>query len=330
MKLLAWLTAATAATAWLPGVVHGFSASRISRRSSKGPIYSSSSSNGNGNNGEVSSATSSASTSSSSTIKQPQKQDDSFISRQFNTFAVDGSAASDIDDNNCSPTLQVIMKNIRQLTHQGSDIRGRFLDHARVGRISLVAKAMQQQKKQDGIPALTPFVAFCLGHAFGQVIMNDQIDTDAIPTIAIGRDPRPHGSMLCDAFARGIQTVHDKIRVVYTGIATTPSMFHFCRYVTAHSSVILHRSWVGLGWAWKDLDRSTHMMDFCLLSLSHSLSFVYWTTQTQTHVHTPHKKVLDCAMVPSWSQPHICHWIEMVSNCSAANRVVSPNPRYNK
>jgi hypothetical protein len=212
------VVALLAAAAVSVTTVHGFSVS------SSVPIY------GKTNNDNNNDKSSSSTTTSSSNEQQPQQQqDDSFLFRHFNNNAlVDGS--SDIDDNNCSPSLKVILNNIRQLTHQGSDIRGRFIDHPRVGRISHVSKAMEQQK-EDGIPALTPFVAFCLGHAFGRLVLDQTTTTTTTTTtIAIGRDPRPHGTILCDAFARGIQTVNDnKIRVVYTGIATTPSMFHFCR-----------------------------------------------------------------------------------------------------
>jgi Phosphoglucomutase/phosphomannomutase, alpha/beta/alpha domain I len=204
MKYL-WLVALLAAATASVTTVQGFSASSVPFQGKQ-----------NQDNEDKSS-------SSTSTTSGSHQQDDSFLFRHFNNV-VD---ASDIDDNNCSPSLKSILKNIRQLTHQGSDIRGRFVDHPRVGRISRVSKAIELAQQDDGIPALTPFVAFCLGHAFGRLVL-DQATTGST-TVAIGRDPRPHGSMLCDAFARGVQSVDDKIRVVYTGIATTPSMFHFCR-----------------------------------------------------------------------------------------------------
>lgn len=142
--------------------------------------------------------------------------DDAFILRNF---------ATDIDDNNSPPSLKTILRNIETLTHQGSDIRGRFVDHPRLGRVAQAAKAIEEQN--DGIPALTPFASFCLGHAFGQMVLQET--QNGKPTIALGKDPRNHGTMLCDAFARGVQSASQDIRVVYTGVATTPSMFHFCR-----------------------------------------------------------------------------------------------------
>jgi len=51
-------------------------------------------------------------------------------------------------------------------------------------------------------------------------------------TICIGRDPRLHGERLADAFARGAESVDGvtkPVRVLYTGVTTTPSMYEFCR-----------------------------------------------------------------------------------------------------
>jgi len=162
---------------------------------------------------------------------QEQSTSEAFIVHTF---------ASDIDDNNSPPSLKTILKNLQQLTHQGSDIRGRFVDHPRLGRISKAARAIDVAQQEDGIPALSPFSSFCLGQAFGHLVLQ-QSETDA-PTIALGRDPRPHGTMLCDAFARGVQSASEKIRVVYTGIATTPSMFHFCRAGLCDGAVMVTAS----------------------------------------------------------------------------------------
>lgn len=46
--------------------------------------------------------------------------------------------------------------------------------------------------------------------------------------IAVGRDPRTSGVRLSDSFVRGIESV-DGVSAVYTGLASTPSMFEFCR-----------------------------------------------------------------------------------------------------
>ena len=46
--------------------------------------------------------------------------------------------------------------------------------------------------------------------------------------ICIGRDPRPSGIRLADAFCRGVESIHG-VKAHYTDLATTPSMFAFCR-----------------------------------------------------------------------------------------------------
>jgi len=53
-------------------------------------------------------------------------------------------------------------------------------------------------------------------------------DLDPI-TICVGRDPRVHGATLADAMCRGIESVTG-VKAVYTGLASTPAMFTFCRY----------------------------------------------------------------------------------------------------
>jgi phosphomannomutase len=129
---------------------------------------------------------------------------------------------------NNPPSLKILMRSLQQLCSQGSDIRGRFVDHPRLGRMAKAAHAISRAK--PGVPALTPFAAFCLGHAFAQLVLQEQEKSnEETVTIAMGRDPRQHGICLCDAFGRGAQMASPNVRVVYTGIASTPSMYHFCR-----------------------------------------------------------------------------------------------------
>lgn len=171
---------------------------------------------------------------SASNVPTPSRQNPSSItsseSKTSDAFIFRNFAATECDDNNSPPSLKTILSNIEQLTSQGADIRGRFVDHPRLGRISHAARAIDNN--DSGVPALTPFVAFCLGHAYAKIVMEQrEADTDTCVTIALGRDPRQHGPILCDAFGRGAQSADKNIRVIYTGIATSPSMFHFCRYV---------------------------------------------------------------------------------------------------
>ena len=96
--------------------------------------------------------------------------------------------------------------------------------------------------------ALTPFASHCFGVAFARWLLLQQDDATTTTTtnaaaeehkhgnnaltICIGRDPRKHGERLADAFARGAESVDGvtrPVRVMYTGVTTTPSMYEFCR-----------------------------------------------------------------------------------------------------
>ncbi len=63
-------------------------------------------------------------------------------------------------------------------------------------------------------------------------------ENSGIITICVGRDPRPHGERLADTFARGAESVHG-VRVLYTGLASTPSMYEFCRYVHCFPNLVI-------------------------------------------------------------------------------------------
>jgi hypothetical protein len=122
---------------------------------------------------------------------------------------------------NFPPSLKIILNSINALS-SGSDIRGRFVEHPRLGNPSAVAQAIINDP--SNLPALTPFSAYCLGYAFATMLKEDCPEI----VVCVGRDPRKHGPRLADAFGRGVEDVQN-VKVVYTGIATTPSMFEFCR-----------------------------------------------------------------------------------------------------
>jgi hypothetical protein len=130
-------------------------------------------------------------------------------------------SAWECDDSNMPPSLSIIMRSITNL-QSGSDIRGTFVDHPRRGNMASVAAATGKSI----LPALTPFAAHCLGYAFATMLKESMGGEEVV--VCIGRDPRGHGTVLADAFGRGAEGVND-VRVVYTGIATTPAMFEFCR-----------------------------------------------------------------------------------------------------
>jgi phosphomannomutase len=148
---------------------------------------------------------------------------------------------SDIDDVNVPPSLNIIRRSFGQLA-SGSDIRGQFVDQPRGRSMAAVAHSIGK----SNLPALTPFAAHCLGYAFATMVHEQERlrrstsnnDNGNEIVICIGRDPREHGTILADAFARGAGGVPN-VKVVYTGIATTPSLFEFCRYGFVFAIVLI-------------------------------------------------------------------------------------------
>mmetsp|Transcript_102066 Transcript_102066/g.286183 ORF Transcript_102066/g.286183 Transcript_102066/m.286183 type:complete len:654 (+) Transcript_102066:255-2216(+) len=155
------------------------------------------------------------------------------------------SSSSECDDVNLPPGLSIIHRSFAQL-ESGSDIRGKFVDHPRRGSVAAVAKAI---RNENNVPALTPFSAHCLGFAFASMMKQQQQsqnagranDDDRDIVLCVGRDPRPHGVAIADAFARGAESVRGA-RVVYTGLASTPSMFEFCRSSLCDGGVMITAS----------------------------------------------------------------------------------------
>ena len=150
--------------------------------------------------------------------------------QQLNTnFLLDSFllTSSECDNTNTPPSLNILLRSISDLFEKsGSDIRGRFVDHASIGSIVSVSHALKQASTIDSQPLLSPLTAYCIGSALAQslVIKNDDEQT----TIAIGRDPRVHGVRLADALARGIESVPG-CRAVYLDLATTPACAFFCQ-----------------------------------------------------------------------------------------------------
>jgi phosphomannomutase len=154
---------------------------------------------------------------------------------------------TECDNVNRPPSLNILLRSIQSLSSQGSDIRGRFVDHARLGSISAVAHDIGRQQLLEGgatYPSLTPLAAHCFGYALADMLIeqkqqreqddnddDDDGDDDTTITIALGQDPRTHGMRLIDALARGAESRlpdGSGMRVVYTGIATTPACAAFC------------------------------------------------------------------------------------------------------
>jgi Phosphoglucomutase/phosphomannomutase, alpha/beta/alpha domain I len=164
-------------------------------------------------------------------------QSSSFVTKSF-------VASSECDNINTPPSLQVISSSLKQLTVHSSDIRGRFVDHAALGSLASVAHAIQKASTTAGSqPPLTPFAAYCLGNALAKQLLSDKSHTNNTPiTIAVGMDPRPHGMRLADALARGAESATSAddtvVRVVFTGIATTPACAAFVRMRKCDAAVV--------------------------------------------------------------------------------------------
>jgi hypothetical protein len=146
---------------------------------------------------------------------------------------------SEIDNVNLPPSMSIIHKSFRHLA-SGSDIRGKFIKNPATGRMSALARSISQ----TSLPALTPFAAHCLGFAFGTMMKELQYangNCDEEVVICIGRDPREHGVVLADSFARGAGGLKG-VKVLYTGIATTPALFEFCRSSLCHGGIMVTAS----------------------------------------------------------------------------------------
>lgn len=154
---------------------------------------------------------------------------------------------TEIDASNIPPNLQTILTSLEELK-SGSDLRGTYAAHANSGgTIANISHLVKKVKELGNGAALTPFASHCFGVAFARWLLLQQDETTTTTTnaateehkhgnnaltICIGRDPRKHGERLADAFARGAESVDGvtrPVRVLYTGVTTTPSMYEFCR-----------------------------------------------------------------------------------------------------
>ncbi|KAG7339305.1 phosphoglucomutase/phosphomannomutase domain containing protein [Nitzschia inconspicua] len=158
---------------------------------------------------------------------------DSFLREYFN---------SDISDVNLPPSLNIVRRSLAQLA-SGSDIRGRYVATPSTAKGARSFAALAQAIGQSNLPALTPFAAHCLGYAFATMLKDEQLQDSNKEDLVIcmGRDPRIHGSVLADAFSRGAGGVPG-VKVVYTGLATTPALFEFCRTKLCQGGVMVTAS----------------------------------------------------------------------------------------
>jgi hypothetical protein len=175
------------------------------------------------------------------------------------------SFISDCDNTNTPPSLAKIVSSIHSIK-SGSDIRGIFTDHKSIGSILNVSTVANER-------CLTPFAAYCYGAAFAQMVQirsgkgintpspsasasrstistnfDNWVDETSFlnvkssqTIICIGRDPRRSGTRLSDAFCRGVESVQGVV-ARYTGLASTPAMFEFCRSDMCDGAVMVTAS----------------------------------------------------------------------------------------
>lgn len=148
------------------------------------------------------------------------------------SFLTENFAFSACDNSNTPPSLAVILRSIQYLFQKNkSDLRGRYVPHATHGSLLGVAHVLKQASIQDDQPLLTPFIAYCIGCAIGQEGQH----------LAIGRDPRTHGTALADALARGASAAG--MHVVDLGIATTPACAAYTKL--HHGSIaVVGTTWI--------------------------------------------------------------------------------------
>jgi len=98
---------------------------------------------------------------------------------------------ADCDDDNTPPSLAAILQSIQSLK-SGSDIRGTFVDHKRVGTLLNVYQAMMTSP--TGLDkALTPFAAYCYGHAFAQMVLLGHSSSSSFSTASFTTSNTPLG-----------------------------------------------------------------------------------------------------------------------------------------
>lgn len=100
----------------------------------------------------------------------------------------------------------------------GSDIRGQYCsDDEAVRGLDSVA--------QHKSALITPTISYCLGFSFARMVQAKEGTREV--SICVGRDPRDHGIILSKYCCMGAEAAGAK--VLDTGLATTPSLFEFCR-----------------------------------------------------------------------------------------------------
>lgn len=143
-----------------------------------------------------------------------------------------------------SVNSETIFQQSFQTLPSGSDIRGQFVGTKTTDRndmsnwIQDTLHALQTRTQGSPSP-LTPLAAYCFGYSFAKTLVRPN-NGEEPPVVCIGRDPRPHGSTLVQSFRQGAADFGAIVKD--TGIATTPSMFEFCRAGKCDGAVMVTAS----------------------------------------------------------------------------------------
>ena len=133
-------------------------------------------------------------------------------------------------------SLEIVLDSIRELWNFQEGVCGKFCDHCRLGSLASVAHALEHRDA----PLMTPFAAHCIGNAVARQLVQSKPDAN----IVIGRDTRPSGASLAEAFGRGAESAG--CSVVHVGVTKSGSLhIDHCDAVVLVTGKSLPRDWNG-------------------------------------------------------------------------------------
>ena len=172
-------------------------------------------------------------------------------STSISAKSVTSATYTNTNDNTTIETISKFQQSFQTLP-SGSDIRGQFVggststttttgDPTSIDCLSnWIHDTLQAlQTHTPGSPSpLTPLASYCFGYSFAKTLAAHS--NKHPPVICVGHDPRPHGNILVQSFSQGAADFGAIVQT--TGIATTPSMFEFCRAGKCDGAVMITAS----------------------------------------------------------------------------------------
>lgn len=169
------------------------------------------------------------------------------------SFLLEPFTASACDNVNRPPSLNVLVRSLEQLLQTKNDVpstlhdfRGVVVDHATTGTVVSVAHAIAHTELMGAAP-ITPLAVYCIGAAYGKLLLRENKKGNDQLRVLIGHDSRSHNIRLADALVRGLQSQNVQL-VDYAGLATTPGIatlaathnFHLSCMITASHLPVTH------------------------------------------------------------------------------------------